>query len=286
MGTAINFKNSKGEDDTFAMNTMLYNKIQIAKEFVAKKDYDLCFLVDGPEGSGKSVFAMQLAYSFDPTFSLEHTCFSPEEFLNAVKTSGKCQAIVYDEAYRGLSSRQAMSQINKLIVSVMMEMRQKNLIVIIVLPTFFMLDRYVAIFRSKGLFHIYQNKGRRGYWLFYNEYEKKVLYILGKKLMSYGKPRVKFKGTFNGKYVIDEDAYKQKKSTALFKSEEKKLKRTERNDLGFEIALCNAHFKRKMSYREISEEYTAAGLPIAHETVRQICEKYRDSQEIVRPIVI
>src|SRR3989304_1484455 len=116
-------------DKVLTMNTMLYNKIQVAKEHISKKDYD--------------------------------------------------------EAYRGLSSRAAMSQINKLIVSVMMEMRQKNLVAIIVLPTFFMLDRYVAIFRSKGLFHVYQNKGKRGYWLFYNENEKKLLYILGHKLMSY-----------------------------------------------------------------------------------------------------
>ena len=91
-------------DKVLTMNTMLYNKIQVAKEHISKKDYDLCFLVDGSEGSGKSVFAMQLARAFDADFCLDRVCFSPEEFLQAIKTASKCQAIVYDEAYRGLSS--------------------------------------------------------------------------------------------------------------------------------------------------------------------------------------
>jgi len=267
------------DGNILTINTMLYNKIQIAKEHISKKDYDLCFLVDGAEGTGKSVMAMQLARAFDDTFHIGNVCLTPEEFLESIKNASKGQAIVYDEAYRGLSSRQAMSQINKLIVSVMMEMRQKNLIVIIVLPTIFMLDRYVAIFRSKGLFHVYTNKGKRGYWLFYNEYEKKLLYLLGKKLMSYGKPRVRFRGNFNGTYVVDEDAYKKKKGESLKKSEERKEKRTDRNDLGFEMGICHAHYKKRMSFRKIVEQYEGFGVHLSYSTVRNICKKHEKKWE-------
>ena len=138
-----------------------------------------------------------------------------DEFVHAIQNSEKGQVVIYDEAYTGLAARQALSKINKLIVSMMMEMRQKNLIVIIVLPTFFMLDRYVAVFRSVGLFHVYTHKGQRGFWIYFNKKNKKLLYIFGKKLMSYTQPRVNFRGRFSGKYVLDEEEYRRKKDIAL-----------------------------------------------------------------------
>jgi len=66
----------------------------------------------------------------------------------------KGQCIIFDEAFTGLSSRGALSGINKALVGLMMQMRQKNLFVIMVLPTFFMLDKYAAIFRAKALIHV------------------------------------------------------------------------------------------------------------------------------------
>jgi hypothetical protein len=182
---------------------------------VRKKDNDGVYVVDGPEGSGKSVFGMQLAKKFDPNFSLERVCFTPTEFTRAIIRAKKGQCVVFDEAFTGLSSRGSLTEVNKLLVSLMMEMRQKNLFVIIIMPTFFLLDKYVALWRARGLFHIYTKNRKRGYWMYFNRKTKKLLYLLGKKFYDYSKPKSNIRGRFFNKYIINEEEYRIKKKEAM-----------------------------------------------------------------------
>lgn len=184
-------------------------------EGVKKKDRDNFFLVDGSEGSGKSVLALQLAKYVDPTFDLSRVCFTPEEFEHAIRHAENGQAVLFDEAFRGLSSRAALSAVNKLLVTLMMECRQKNLFVFLVLPTFFLLDKYAALFRSKGLFHVYEKNGRRGQWVFFNKQKKKMIYFKGKAYYEYIGAKSSFRGRFLDQYTVDEKAYRQKKRAAL-----------------------------------------------------------------------
>lgn len=174
-------------------------------------------LTHNSEGAGKSVFGQQIAKLVDPTFDISRMCMTPQEFTTAILKAKKAQAVVFDEAFTGLSSRQSLAEVNRLIVSLMMEMRQKNLFVIIIMPTFFLLDRYVALFRAKGLFHVYERDGKRGRWIYFNNKKKKILYILGKKLFSYGKPKSKLRGRFVNVYTINQDKYRDKKARALMK---------------------------------------------------------------------
>ena len=274
--TAVEFE-LNGIKETFAMDNRTYKNIGALKEHIHKKDFDAVFLVDGGEGTGKSVFAMQLGKAIDPSLCLERVCFTPSEFIKCIQTAEKGQVIIYDEAYTGLASRQSLSEVNKLIVSMMMEMRAKNLVVIIVLPTFFMLDRYVAIFRSRGLFHIYTNKGRRGYFLYYNSENKKMLYILGRKLMSYSKPRVRFKGHFNGKYVIDEQAYRSKKDYALKHREKEKVQtQNEKYLKGLGTSIVLMHDAQRTSFKKIADALTKGNYPI---TAQRVCDIYHQTRE-------
>lgn len=271
----VEFVNDKGEQDTFSINDKLLKNVAKIKERVNKKDFDQVFLIDGPEGSGKSVFGMQLGKAFDETLSLERICLTPSQFVSAIQNSQKGQVVIYDEAYTGLASRQSLSEINKLIVSMMMEMRAKNLIVIIILPTFFMLDKYVAIFRSKGLFHVYTNKGRRGYWLYYNSKKKKLLYIFGKKLMNYNQPKVKFRGNFYGKYVLNEEDYRKKKDYALKNRESKAAEDKARPFMEYFIYIL--HKEYKVSFGQMEEMAAKVGLSLgkttAHRIYQNISEK-------------
>jgi ABC-type microcin C transport system duplicated ATPase subunit YejF len=139
---------------------------------IQKHDNDTLICMDGAEGSGKSVFAMQIAHYIDPSLDLTRVCMNAEEFKQAIMRAEKNQAVIYDEAYSGLSSRASLSAVNKILVGKMMEMRQKNLFVIIVLPSFFLLDRYVALFRSRALLHVYSNKGNKGYWIGFRNWKK------------------------------------------------------------------------------------------------------------------
>ncbi len=196
-----------------------------AKTHVLDKDWDRLYIIDGSEGSGKSLLGLQLGAFLDPNFNLDQVVFSGTEFAKAIVKSTKGQCIIFDEAFNGLSSSGAMSKMNKFIVRQLQECRQKNLFIIIILPTFFMLQKYVGIFRSQALFHVYALKnGNRGYFRVYNKYNKKFLYLSGHKYYSYQKPFIKFSYRFYGIYPVDEEAYRQKKHDALvYQEEEKKI---------------------------------------------------------------
>jgi len=220
----VEVKEPNGNVISYYMDEGLKIKLDTKiKEKIVKKDKDLVWIFDGDEGSGKSTFAFQIAKYLDPSFNIERVCMNPSEFIHMINKADKGQVVVYDEAYTGLSSRGTLSEINNLLVSMMMEMRQKNLIVFIVLPTFFLLDKYVALWRAKGLFHVYEKRGNRGFWIFYNKRKKKRLYLKGKKEYSYKGVKSNFKGRFLEGYIIDSASYLKKKELAL-KSRDRRTK--------------------------------------------------------------
>lgn len=190
---------------------------------VIKKDWDMVFCVDGYEGTGKSALAQQLAWTCDNSFNIDRVCFQPKEFVDQINKAQPYQAIVYDEAYQGMASRSAMGEVNKMLMSVLAEIRQKNLFVFIILPCFFELDKYAAVWRSRALIHTYTGKDfERGFFSFYNQDRKKSLYVLGKKFYSYKQPPPNFFGRFPKGYTVDEKEYRKKKLKALTQREPKK----------------------------------------------------------------
>lgn len=197
------------------LNNFLKKNLDLAKQII-KDDWDMVFAVDGYEGSGKSVLAQQCAKYCDPSFDISRVCFTPKEFLKAINTSEKYQAVVYDEAYDGMSSRASMMEVNRTLMGALAEIRQKNLFVFIVLPCFFELDRYAAVWRSRALLHVYTDKGfKRGRFAFYGQERKKNLYVLGKKFYSYKRPGPDFLGNFVNGYAVDENLYREAKTKAL-----------------------------------------------------------------------
>jgi len=207
----------------FSMDGYLKSNLDIAKAEIVN-DWDMIFCVDGPEGSGKSVFSMQGAYYCFSRFSIDNIAFNPNQFRRCVLSQPKYSAIVYDEAYTGLSSRATMSVINRALVSMLTEIRQKNLFIFVVLPCFFDLDKYVALWRSRILIHVYTHGFQRGYFSFYNYDKKKDLYLNGKKFYSYFKPKPNFIGRFTNHYVVDEAEYRKRKNIAASKREEDRIK--------------------------------------------------------------
>lgn len=207
----------KGTEQEYYMDGYLKINLDTAIT-VVKQDWDMVFLVDGREGAGKSNLAQQVAYYLDTTFCLARIVFTPEGFERAVRSANKFQCIVYDEAYGGLSSKSALQSFNKMIVKMLTEIRDKNLFIIIVLPTFFDLVKYVAIWRSVALIHVTADHFKRGTFCFYDYHRKKDLYIYGKKFYSYKKPKPNFFGSFLGHYTVDKDEYKRKKRIETSKS--------------------------------------------------------------------
>lgn len=258
----------------FYMDSYLKDNLDRAKTII-KKDWDMVFAVDGVEGGGKSVFAQQAAFYCDPTLSLDRIVFTPEDFRKAIMEAQPYQAVIYDEAYTGLSSRATMSTINRVLVSMLAEIRQKNLFVFVVMPTFFDLDKYVALWRSRALFHIYTSDFNRGFFGFYNMDKKKDLYILGKKFYSYKKPTPNFIGRFTNKYTVNEVEYRKKKKDSLTVREKK------REDLEKQRETENLLFDRVMSLPDnIPHSTKIEILGIPQSTYYLKLRKWRESGEL------
>lgn len=251
-----------------------------------KKDKDCFLCVDGKEGTGKSTLALQIGKYVDPTLDISRIVFDGESFRQAIFKAKKGQVVVFDEAFTGLSSRAALSGVNKTLVSLMMQMRQKNLMVIMVLPTFFMLDKYAALFRAKALIHVYENKGVRGYFRLYNSKLKKMLYLTGKKDYSYSSKfvRTRFKGRFYGKFALGSDLlekkYRKKKEVALEATEKdpmtsKQIKYRNQRD----IAIYLLRKTSNMTYRELENYLQDFDFDISFQQISKICCAFGDKLE-------
>lgn len=251
-----------------------------------KKDKDRVIAIDGNEGSGKSTLAFQIGKKVDPTLTIERVVFSAEDFRDAIFKAKKGQCVIYDEAFTGLSARSSLSGINRVLVSLMMQMRQKNLFVIVVLPTIFLLDKYVALFRTIALIHVYECSGQRGYFKVYSRKAKKLLYLFGKQTYSYTHKKIfsKFKGRFYGVFALgdekEEEKYRKKKAEALESTEKspmnsRQIKFMEQRN----IVIYLLRKKLMLSYRQLESLFEEYGLPISYVQLRDICFKFGDKEE-------
>jgi len=271
----------------YFMETRLKENLdKTAKDVLSKKDKDCFIIVDGAEGSGKSTLALQIGKYVDPTLDLSRVVFDAESFRQAIFKAKKNQCIVFDEAFNGLSSRSSLSAMNRVLVGLMMQMRQKNLFVIMVLPTFFLLERYAAIFRTKALVHVYESKGIRGYFRVYNKKLKKLLYLIGKKDYSYNHKsvRTRFYGRFYGKFALGDDKteekYRKKKMKALESTSQDpmtagQIKYKEQRD----ILMWRLRKEMKMTYQEMQNYLEEYDFSINFSQIRNICVKFGDKAE-------
>ena len=259
--------NVKGK--TFYMDNKLeYELEKKIKPSLLQKDEDWTCIVDGEEGAGKSVFSFQLAKKVDADFNLSRVCTTPMEFTKAILRADKGQCVVFDEAFTGLSSRGSLTEVNNLIVSLMMEMRQKNLFVIIVMPTIFLLDKYAALWRAKGLFHVYKKRRKKGFWIFFNKNKKKILYLTGRKLYSYTTPRSNFRGRFYDQYTIDEKRYREKKRESLMRKARVTRAETYKGQRDTLFWILNKILKKNQT--EIAKMCKEAGFKIEQNTISEI----------------
>lgn len=214
-------------DKNIYYDNYLLENLKIIKRAV-HHDRDAVIVVAGDPGSGKSVFAMQLAKFLDPSFNIDNIYFEGEKLIRKLVSpdTKPRQAFIYDEAREGLSARSSMSKQNKTITDCFAEIRQKNLFIIVVLPDFWDLDSNVANKRSRYLFHVYEKPNpeategedpfQRGYVRFFNRKDKYKLYILGKKFHDIWaiEPSV-HPFVFKNQYVVDEARYRELKYQAL-----------------------------------------------------------------------
>ena len=197
------------------LDGFLVEKLKLIKKY-QQKDFDVVGLVDGQEGSGKSTLALAMAYYLsDGALTPYHIIEGSEDAVKKLGSLADKSVVVIDEGSLLFTSTDVMKKEQKHLVKILQVMRQKNMIVLIVAPSFFDLSKYIAVKRSKFLIHVYSKGFARGRMAYYDEKRKKILYELGKKRYgSYSKPHPLFRGRFNDfRTPFHEEYLKQKRSS-------------------------------------------------------------------------
>lgn len=115
----------------------------------------------GETGAGKSWSALRLAEMIDDGFSQDRVIFEPEDFLEAISEHEEA-TLVFDDAGIGLSSREAMSKLNRSIGKVSQSFRFKLINLLITAPTFGMIDLQARSL-THALFHVW-DRGKASYY--------------------------------------------------------------------------------------------------------------------------
>lgn len=180
-----------------------------------RKKFDLVFLIDGEVGAGKTTIGIQALNYLDRSFNLDRIYFTPEQFHKGITTAKPDTAHLLDEAYLSFNSKSVQERMHRTLVAMMTMIRSKRLIIGIVAPSFFDLDRFMAIERTMFLIHVIEKGGKRGVFYFFNKPKKLSLYVDGKKYYNYKVASSNFYGSFPGKWLLDEAEYEKRKQKAI-----------------------------------------------------------------------
>jgi hypothetical protein len=238
-----------------------------------KKSWDCVIIVSGSGKVriGKSTMAIQMGYylawlmnenkksdkSDKVPFDINNIVFSPDELMQTALKLPKHSVIVYDEGRAGLDSARAMENINKATQDFFQECGQLGHIIVIVLPDFFKLSEMIAVPRSLFLINCYTDRNyNRGYFSFFSEKKKEVLYVFGKgkkiTVSKYLAIEPNFHGRFMDYFPLDKELYDTKKKEAL-----KKRKKSQR-DVKWHMERDTMFYLLvkmfKMSYADVSRE--------------------------------
>ena len=235
----------------------LLDNLEGFKRTVLNKNTSFVMVIDGRSGMGKTTLANQLGHFFDDNYCLDKIFWEPRKFLEGLEKAKKGDFLLFDEAMI-LSSRSAMSEINRMVVMAMSMIRSKQLFICFCVNSIFDLDRNLALSRADFLLHVYgDNLGDRGNFTAFfrarGDIDRiKSLYLRGKKYYSYSQPRANFFGSFGKRFIVDENEYEKRKQAGV------------NNNLKGDSSLG----KREKKYRKVCKNMIKFGL-----LTRGNCEK-------------
>jgi len=171
---------------------VLASSLDKHKVNVREQDMDGLIVVDGSEASVQHILALQVGKYLSNTVRIVS---DDKSFRKAVIAGLKYDCIIYDMTFEDV--RKSTDLIN-----VLDDIVQKNMFIILIVPTFFDLPKPISAFKSKFLLHAW-TKGNwtkenfeSGYFSAYDYKKKQELYTKGKKTYTYSLVKPNFKGRF------------------------------------------------------------------------------------------
>lgn len=205
------------EEKVFYLDGIQKQKLDFAKE-QQKKDNDCPIVVVGEEGSGKS------AWAGNSCRYMSNDKFDPIRHMIGDEEDGGLQKLIdiedggtllFDEFGQSGASTDTMTKKAKNMTKVFQIIRQKNLFVVFIIPSFFRLQSYYALDRTKFLVKTYLVDGDRSHFAYYGKKKKDRLYRIGKKLHDYGCVTPTFRGRFTRCFKLENKEYKDFKKRTL-----------------------------------------------------------------------
>lgn len=186
---------------------------------IRKKGYDCIIILDGDERTGKSTLALTIAwYLSGGNLTVNNIAIDNPDLIKKLKEFPDESIIIPDEAVLMFSSTDVMKKESKNLKKIMNIIGMKRMVLILNIPSFFDLNKEIAVRRSRFLLHVYTDKEmNRGRVAYYGTKKKKLLYLLGKKSFeSYAKPRPDFLARFTDFKPSWWDDYLKVKEKTLF----------------------------------------------------------------------
>jgi len=207
---------NKKEGDLY-LDGFLKDKLDFAKKQQAKNN-DVVGVICGDEGSGKSAIGGNIMRymtndTFDPTKDMIGS--DEEDAYNKLEKVSQGGSLMFDEGNVFFLSTETMKRQHRDLHKIFSIFRQKNLFVLIILPSFFRLGTYFALDRSKFVIRTYLNKGNRSFFGYYGNKRKNKLYRIGKKMHDYLVVPPNFRGRFTKCLVLESEEYKKFKMQTL-----------------------------------------------------------------------
>lgn len=126
--------------------------LKSVREIITKKDYDWLHVIAGPEGIGKTSLGGSMCKEIDPRFRLDKdSIFSYDDMVAKIKKSYPGKSVLIDEGALIFFSRDYASTKSKDAVKLLTTMRSFNLFVVVCIPNFWILDKYIREHRVKTL---------------------------------------------------------------------------------------------------------------------------------------
>jgi len=212
-------KEERIETDLY-LDGKLKLKLDLAKKDI-KRNNDVIGVVAGMEGSGKSSCAGNIMRymtndEFDPNKQMIGSDLN--DAIDKITKAPIGGSLMFDEGNVFFLSTETMKREHRDLHKIFSIFRQKNLFVLIVLPSIFRLGTYFALDRSKFLIRTYMKDGKRGSFAFHGKKSKDKLYRYGKKEHNPQAVKPTFRGRFTACSTLENEKYKAFKLQTLNKA--------------------------------------------------------------------